>query len=652
MTTAWKHLAALGSGLALAATLTIPPAVLAHDARVASVEFVGMPPPATVAERAGVYTSAKLKVTYRNGRTETFDLAFHELARTGDVVGGNVVGGLLDSRGVLLTDSFGPLASDAPDGNSLLRIPGLQAADPGRANGLALVTQFEYRELPPDYPAVTTYDSYWSRLPAAMGLSRVDQDRRTGALRLTSHENVDFSGVKGGWIHCASSVTPWNTHLGSEEYEPDAKVRHGVAPKAADSDDGTDLDGFSRAWFGNASTANPYDYGLVPEVKVRRDGKATVVKHRALGRFARELADVQPDGRTVYMGDDGAYTGLFLFVADERNDLSEGTLYAGKWTQTSDANGGAATLSWIRLGHAEDEELQALVDGGIRFGDIFDVSNVDPADPTFRKVRTYSGTEWLRLRPGMEKAAAFLETRRYAALLGATTEFAKMEGITHNAADRKAYVVISRIEGGMLASAADPQEDVRLPRNDGGAIYELSLEGGQRDTGGERIRSALVATTMASIPELLGGWLGGARDAEGNRCLQDRVCGPDNLKFSEGMRTLFVGEDTSRRNNNYVWAFHLDTRTLSRILSVPMYAEATGLQVVDDVNGFSYVMSNFQHPAEQSQVGSFKGVKDAAGNVVLPEAAVLEAIAARWGGRKQAAIGWIGTTSGALPAIR
>ena len=283
---------------------------------------------------------------------------------------------------------------------------------------------------------------------------------------------------------------------------------------------------------------------------------------------------------------------------------------------------------------------------------MFDVSNVDPAEPTYKKVRTYTGTEWLRVKPGMQKAAAFLETRRYAALLGATTEFAKMEGITHNEADRKAYVVISRIEGGMLASATDPQDDVRLARNDGGAIYELALAAGQRDTGGRHIPSRLVATTMTSIPELLGGWLGGTRDVEGNRCLQDKVCGPDNIKFSEGMRTLFVGEDTSRRNNNYVWAFNVDTRKLSRILSVPMYAEATGLQVVDDANGFSYVMSNFQHPAEQSQIGAFKGVKDANGAVILTEADVLNAIGARWGGRKKAAIGYIGTAAGALPAIR
>ncbi len=37
---------------------------------------------------------------------------------------------------------------------------------------------------------------------------------------------------------------------------------------------------------------------------------------------------------------------------------------------------------------------------------------------------------------------------------------------------------------------------------------------------------------------------------------------------------------------------------MSRILSCPAGAESTGLHAVDDVNGFSYIMSNFQHPGE------------------------------------------------------
>jgi hypothetical protein len=50
--------------------------------------------------------------------------------------------------------------------------------------------------------------------------------------------------------------------------------------------------------------------------------------------------------------------------------------------------------------------------------------------------------------------------------------------------------------------------------------------------------------------------------------------------------------------NNFLWAYNVDTRELSRILSVPAGAESTGLQAVDDLNGFSYIMSNFQHPGD------------------------------------------------------
>ena len=35
---------------------------------------------------------------------------------------------------------------------------------------------------------------------------------------------------------------------------------------------------------------------------------------------------------------------------------------------------------------------------------------------------------------------------------------------------------------------------------------------------------------------------------------------------------------------------------LSRLASMPSGAEATGLGVVDDLNGWTYVTANFQHP--------------------------------------------------------
>jgi hypothetical protein len=77
-----------------------------------------------------------------------------------------------------------------------------------------------------------------------------------------------------------------------------------------------------------------------------------------------------------------------------------------------------------------------------------------------------------------------------------------------------------------------------------------------------------------------------------------------------------------------------------------MYAEATGLQVVEDLNGFAYIMSIFQHPGEESQKGEFLG----AGTIT--EADVLTAISTKWDNRKKAAIGYIGTEDGSLPGLK
>jgi secreted PhoX family phosphatase len=587
-----------------------------------------------------------MQITYKNGASKTFDLRYHQLMTTTDVINGKVVGGLYDANGSPLMDLDGQMASDAPDGTSLMEIPGMRADKPWKNDALALVTQFEYKELPPN-DGVSS-GSFWSKLPAVMSLAKLDQDKKTGALEVVDYDTISFAGVKGGWIHCGSTLSGWNTHIGSEEYEPDAKTREGL-PKSADSDDTTDINSFSNYYFGNPAVANPYHYGLVPEVTANRRGTASVVKHYAPGRFAREMQEMASDDRTAIGGDDGKNTGLFMFVADKKKDLSAGTLYAAKVTQTSAVNGGSYNLQWIKLGHASDDEIKALVDDGIRFSDIFDVSNTDPGDPTFTKVVTYMGTEWLRLRPGMEKAAAFLETRRYAALLGATTEFSKMEYIAFNKKDRKYYITISRVEAGM----ADTAGDIRVSRNDGGIILEMSTAWGQQDTSGDPINSRFVGTTLVSIPELVGGWpipeeldladgKDDGKDAEGSQCSQDKLCGSDNLRYVDSIRTLFIGEDTSRRNNNYVWAFNIDTRKLSRILSVPMNAEATGLTIAPNYNGHAYIMSNFQHPGEGGTLSNYFGAD---------RAEVLNQINSKWGNRKKAAIGYIGTDHGALPSL-
>jgi secreted PhoX family phosphatase len=611
-----------------------------------SVEFIGMDTPASTEEKADIYTKAKMVVTDRHNKTKTYNLKYHQLMVTTEVINGRVVGGLYDVNGAPLTDLDGQMASDAPDGTSLMDISGMRAVKPWKNNALSLVTQFEYKELPPN-DGVST-GSFWSKLPAAMSLAMLEQNKKTGALEVVDYENISFSAVNGGWIHCGSTLSAWNTHVGAEEYEPDAKTREGL-PKASGSDDTTDIASFSNYYFGNPDTANAYHYGLVPEVKVSRYGSATVVKHYAPGRFAREMQEMASDQRTAIGGDDGKNTGLFMFVADKKTYLSAGTLYAAKLTQTNAVNGGYFNVQWIKLGHASDNEIKTLVDSGIMFSDIFDVSNIDPADTTYTKVVTYTGTEWLRLKPGMEKAAAFLETRRYAALLGATTEFSKMEYIAFNKKDRKFYITISRVENGM----ADTSGDIQVARNDGGIILEMSTAWGQKDISGNPINSHFVGTTLVSIPELVGGWpipeeldladgKDDGKDAEGNQCQQDKLCGPDNIRYVDSIRTLFIGEDTSRRNNNYVWAFNIDTQKLSRILSVPMNAEATGLTIVSNYNGYAYIMSNFQHPGE-GNISGYLGTD---------KTEVLATINNKWDNKKKAAIGYIGTEYGALPSLK
>jgi secreted PhoX family phosphatase len=131
----------------------------------------------------------------------------------------------------------------------------------------------------------------------------------------------------------------------------------------------------------------------------------------------------------------------------------------------------------------------------------------------------------------------------------------------------------------------------------------LSLKGGQKDSAGNAINSEWMPADTKAL--LVGEDI--AADALGNTANPNKVGNPDNLKFSEKMRTLFIGEDSSQHVNNFLWAYNVDTKQLSRLLSVPAGGESTGLHAVDDINGWTYIMSNFQHPGDWG--GIHAGVK-------------------------------------------
>ncbi len=554
---------------------------------VKSVEFTETPAPTTPDELSKAYTKSVAKITYTDGRVVDAPLAYNTLFSVKDPVAEvngkkYAAGQLYNYKMEPLLDPMGnPVVAETPDANSLLNVGGK----------LFLVTHYEYDWILSNGAVAFSTPGWYTRMPMSMTLADISQ-ASDGKLTATKVKPLDFSGVNGIWIPCFGSQTPWNTHLGSEEdydliYNPLDSKNAGTTAAG--------LKAMTELYFKNERQANPYHYGIIPEVTIKADGSYSIVKHYAMGRGTWEQALVMPDSRTAYLGDDGAYVQMTMFVADKAADLSAGTLYTAKWTQTSDQGGGRADLTWIKLGHGTDAEIKALAEK-TTFSDIFNaVAPTSGTCPTgFTRIRAGSSSdECISLKPGMEKAAAFLETRRYTALLGGTTEWTKMEGMAINAKDKKLYMAMSRIETSMRSDATEPADHIKLPENKAGATYTLELKSGTKDTQGSAINSDWVAGLMYVEPKLLGKPI--TADALGNTADLNSIANTDNVFFSEKMRTLFIGEDSGMHVSNFIWAYNVDTQKLTRILTVAAGAETNGLQVIENLNGHAYIMANSQH---------------------------------------------------------
>ncbi|MDX1802678.1 MAG: DUF839 domain-containing protein [Alcanivorax sp.] len=544
------------------------------------LSFQAVVAPATDAEKRQIRVSSSVTVD-----GESHAIGYHTLLRSGDSVNSDVVfGRLVDQSGAPLYAKDGQLeVTDANEHTSLLPMAGR----------LFSVSQME-----------TT--------PGAMFLLELNQDSNTGALSTKNLWQVDQSGVHGGWVHCAATVTPWNTHLASEEYEPDAAKRDPVTGS---------IDAYydpMAQYFGGASelpNMNPYWWGWNIEVKVNvkgdQDPTTTLTKHYAMGRLAFELAKVMPDQKTVYMSDDGSDVGFYMFIADSAGDLSAGTLYAAKWNQTSAEGLGAADLQWVSLGHATDSEIKAYVDGAgaLAFADIFDTAtpSADSCPAGYTGIKANSSTlQCLKVKAGMEQAASRLEARRYAALQGATTEFRKEEGQAFDPATNTLYISMSEVQKGMLDGGsydAAGANHIRLTtRNDCGGVYQVLL--GRDDTLG----SDYVAKTMRGLIAGIPATYDAGSPFASYTCDKDGIANPDNLTFIEGYNTLMIGEDSgSGHQNDMIWALDMskvddnDPKAgLTRVETTPYGSETTGLYWYPNINGFAYLMSVVQHPYGES----------------------------------------------------
>ena len=565
-----------------------------------------MATPASTAAMATTTVGSVLSVNFSDSSKVDFKLAYQPFFITGDLVADGkgsktLAGGYYDINNQAIMDTTvagksRQYFSDSPDGTSLLKIDGAKVTGV-TGNTVFAVVQFEYTSL-----ALDGATNMYGKLPSPIAVLTLDQNPSTGKLSLVKYHNVDTSGVNGLWITCGASLSPWNTHLSSEEYEPNA-----FASRTSNF-----MDDFSKNLYGDASKANPYHYGHMPEVTVNADGTGSIKKHYCMGRISHELVQVMPDSRTVLMGDDATNSGYFVFVADKEKDLSAGTLYVAKVGAgfSIDPAAAAAPLTWIKLGSATSAEILNLANT-LKPTDIMTVSATDPAlatpaDTSYTKITANGKVEWVKLKSGMEKAAAFLETHRYCALVGASMGFTKMEGTTVNVKDKVAYSALQNIQASMVAGNAAnvPGNGISVPKAlVAGGVMALNLKGGQTDTTGAAINSQWMPVDTRAL--LMGEDI--AADALGNTANPNKIANPDNLKFSEKMRTLFIGEDSGQHVNNFLWAYNIDTRVLSRVMSIPAGGESTGLHAVDELNGWTYIMSNFQHAGDWGSIHN--GVK-------------------------------------------
>ena len=571
--------------------MTSPLYVLAETAPLINLQFQDINAVTSLEDKQQIRSTQSVTV---NGQKQTIN--YLRLFATGDKNNGETFGLVKDKNGKPLTLADGsPYICNGTNngiGSGLDHVSILQKNDK-----LYMVSQYEC--------AIGT-----------MYLNELQQDKY-GYLTVKPNtlKHIDQSGEFGGYVHCAGQTTPWQSHLASEEYEPDARAIEANFSTKTQKSGNYYYDELVKYW-GDLNEANPYYYGWIPEVKIKPDGSPDYQKHYSMGRFSHELGYVMPDERTVYLTDDGTNVGLFLFIADKKRNLSAGHLYAAQWQQTSPKGIGEANLKWISLGHATNQQVRKFVAQKPNFSDLFKTEQPDKdgqCTAKFFAVNTENGNECLQLKDinldgktdaTDEVIASRLETRRMAAYKGATTEFRKGEGITFNPFANQLYVSMSEIALGMENNAernisTDTYDvgggnHIKLDFNPCGGVYALALQPNSR------MQSNYVAQTMSGLIAGIGEEDLSA--ANGYRCKLDGLANPDNISYLKDTHSLAIGEDSDLHENSVVWSYNLTDQRLTRVLSAPLDAENTSTFWHRDVNGFSYLINVAQHPNKHQAV--------------------------------------------------
>ncbi len=187
--------------------------------------------------------------------------------------------------------------------------------------------------------------------PGGVSIVALHFDETTGLWVIDEVNAVDFSGVVQTVRNCSGGVTPWGTIITSEE--------------TYNSGDAND-DGFQDV--GWQVEIDPRTHSIVDH---NNDSKPD--KLWAMGRMSHENIVVANDSITAYQAEDGGTGGVYKFVANNKMDLSSGTLYVLKRDDVDPSTG-----TWVMVPNQTQEQMNtartlAASLGGTNWGGCEDV---------------------------------------------------------------------------------------------------------------------------------------------------------------------------------------------------------------------------------------------------------------------------------------
>jgi hypothetical protein len=186
--------------------------------------------------------------------------------------------------------------------------------------------------------------------PGSVSMVTTNLDMATMTWKVDTIKNVSFADVVTTTRNCSGGVTPWGTVITSEE-----TYNQGDANADGYTDVGWQVEI-------DPATGKVRDY----------DGDGKGDKLWAIGRMNHENICVSNDSVTIYQGEDGGTGGLYKFVATQKGNLSQGTL----WVLKQDAPN-ATTGTWILVPNNTKTERNTTSNlagslGGTRFGGVED----------------------------------------------------------------------------------------------------------------------------------------------------------------------------------------------------------------------------------------------------------------------------------------